>query len=81
MLVSTSRWRWLVLAHPIATAYVVVVTANHWWLDGIVAVAILVAGMAIVHRVTGLAGARRRDVLAARRGTLAPAEAPVEVSP
>ena len=50
VLVSTSRWRWLVLAHPIATAYVVVVTANHWWLDGIVAVAILVAGMAIVHR-------------------------------
>jgi hypothetical protein len=81
VLVSTSRWRWLVLAHPIATAYVVVVTANHWWLDGIVAVAILVAGMAIVQRLTGLAGARRRDILAARRRTLEPTEAPVEVSP
>jgi hypothetical protein len=42
---STSRWRWLVLAHPILTALVVVTTANHWWLDGIVAVAIL--GLAI----------------------------------
>ena len=44
VLVSTSRWRWLVLAHPIITIYVVVVTANHWWLDGIVAVAILLVG-------------------------------------
>ena len=44
---STSRWRWLVLAHPIATAAVVVVTANHWWLDGVVAVGLLGAAMAI----------------------------------
>ena len=35
--VSTSRWRWLVLAHPVLTSLVVVVTANHWWLDGVVA--------------------------------------------
>jgi hypothetical protein len=39
----TSRWRWLVLAHPILTITVVVVTANHWWMDGIVAALILVA--------------------------------------
>lgn len=38
---STSRWRWLVVAHPVLTCLAVVVTANHWWLDGIVAVAIL----------------------------------------
>jgi PAP2 superfamily len=43
--VSTSRWRWLVLAHPILTAVVVVVTANHWWLDGVVAVALLAAAV------------------------------------
>lgn len=59
VLVSTSRWRWLVLAHPVLTAYVVVVTANHWWLDGIVAVVILAVGMALVHRLSGLRGARR----------------------
>ncbi len=31
--VGTSRWRWLVIAHPVLTALVVVVTANHYWLD------------------------------------------------
>jgi hypothetical protein len=39
--VGTSRWRWLVLAHPVLTIFVVVATANHFWLDGIVAVALL----------------------------------------
>jgi hypothetical protein len=38
-----SRWRWLWLAHPAATLFVVVSTANHYWLDGIVAVALLAA--------------------------------------
>jgi hypothetical protein len=42
-----SRWRWLVLAHPALTCWAVVVTANHWWLDGIVAVAILAAAVAL----------------------------------
>jgi len=39
--VSTSRWRWLILAHPAVTIIVVVATANHFWLDGIVAAGIL----------------------------------------
>lgn len=57
--VSTSRWRWLVLAHPIATVSVVVVTANHWWLDGIVAVAIMVAAM-LAQRAVGVLALRYR---------------------
>ena len=36
---STSRWRWLIVAHPFLTILAVVATGNHWWLDGIVAVA------------------------------------------
>lgn len=32
-----SPWRWLVVAHPAATLLVVVVTGNHYWLDGAVA--------------------------------------------
>jgi hypothetical protein len=40
--VSPSRWRWLGPAHAVATVLVVVITGNHWWLDGIVATAILV---------------------------------------
>jgi PAP2 superfamily protein len=39
--VSRSRWRGLGPAHSVITIFVVVVTGNHWWLDGIVAVAIL----------------------------------------
>ena len=39
--VSTSRWRWLVMVHPAATLFAVVATANHWWLDGIVAAGLL----------------------------------------
>jgi PAP2 superfamily len=40
--ISTSRWRWLAVAHPVLTVFVVAATANHFWLDGVVAVAILV---------------------------------------
>jgi hypothetical protein len=43
--VSTSRWRWLVLAHPALTVFAVTVTAYHWLLDGIVATGLLVAGI------------------------------------
>jgi hypothetical protein len=42
-LVATSRtpWRWLWLAHPLITTLVVVGTANHYWLDAVVAVILL----------------------------------------
>ena len=40
---SRSRWRWLAVLYPVLTTLVVVVTANHYWLDGVVA-GILVAG-------------------------------------
>lgn len=39
--VSRSRWRWLAIAHPLVTGYAVVVTANHFWLDGAVAAALV----------------------------------------
>ncbi|HEV7205395.1 MAG TPA: phosphatase PAP2 family protein [Jatrophihabitans sp.] len=41
--VSPSRWRWAGPAHAVITILVVVATGNHWWLDGIVAVALLAA--------------------------------------
>jgi hypothetical protein len=46
--VSRSRWRWLIVAHPILTMLVVVVTANHFWLDGVAAAGLLVAAMLVV---------------------------------
>jgi len=38
---ARSNWRWLALLYPAMTTLAVVVTANHFWLDGIVAIAIL----------------------------------------
>jgi hypothetical protein len=43
--ISTSRRRWWVLAHPARTVLAVTVTANHFYLDGIVAVAIMLLAM------------------------------------
>jgi hypothetical protein len=44
---TRSRWRWLILVHTAVTVYVVVVTANHFWLDGVVAVALLGISLAV----------------------------------
>lgn len=42
LIVATrSRWRWLWLAHPLITVTAVVATAHHYWMDGLVACAIL----------------------------------------
>lgn len=38
---STSRWRWFGLLHGLLTVFVVVATANHYWLDAIAACALL----------------------------------------
>ena len=64
--VSTSRWRWLFLLHVVLTTLVVAATANHWWLDGIVAALLLWAGLALDTAV--------RARLARRRHALAPLE-------
>lgn len=42
--------RWLAVAHAVVTSYVVVVTGNHFWLDGIVAAAIAVASFGLRRR-------------------------------
>ena len=36
-----SRWRWLIVLHPIAMSVDVAVTANHWWADGLVSAGLL----------------------------------------
>ena len=43
---STSRWRWMYLSHLLITVLAVSATGNHWWLDGVAAIAIL--GLALV---------------------------------
>jgi PAP2 superfamily len=46
---TRSKWRWLILVHTALTLYVVVATANHFWLDGVVAIALL--GISLVVQV------------------------------
>lgn len=65
---SRSRWRWLVFAHLPVTMLVVSASGHHWWLDGIVAIALLVVGLrldtlvrrrrsrTVVHRLEQAAG-------------------------
>jgi PAP2 superfamily len=40
-------WRWLAVLYPVLTMTVVVVTANHYWLDGIVAGLLVAAALAV----------------------------------
>jgi len=55
---STSRWRWLFLLHVVITVLVVSASGHHWWLDGIVAVALLGVALAIDSGVRRAVGAR-----------------------
>lgn len=54
--IGTGPWRWVGAGHAVVTVLVVVATANHFWADGIVAVAVLVlcavAEAAILRAVT-----------------------------
>ena len=77
--VSRSPWRWLILLHPLVTVAVVIVTANHYWADRLVAVWLLLLAYAAQYawqraRARAVPGGRvhpsldeRRDVPAAHR--------------
>ena len=47
---STSRWRWIFMAHLVLTVYAVTATGNHWWLDSIAAVVLLIFAIRIDDR-------------------------------
>lgn len=58
LIVATrSRWRWLWLLHPALTLFVIVGTANHYWLDAIVVSALLAVAFAAL-RLPSVTGAR-----------------------
>ncbi len=48
--ISKHRLRYLILIHPLVTFSVVVVTANHYWSDGFVAAALVLALWALFRR-------------------------------
>jgi hypothetical protein len=45
---TVSRGRWIAVAHAVMTWIVVIATANHFWLDGLVAVALLLVALLMV---------------------------------
>jgi len=60
---GSGRWRWWVVVHPVVTIVAVVATANHFWLDGIVAVALIgVAYLVLAAADALVARIRRRRV-------------------
>jgi hypothetical protein len=64
--VARSRWRWLALLYPVLTSIAVVVTANHFWLDGVVAgiiLALVFAAQAAARRLfaAGTAGSVQQE--------------------
>ncbi len=63
---ARSRWRWLAVGYPVLTTLAVVVTANHFWLDGVVAGAILAVVLAVQAAVRQRRGSQRTTVLRGR---------------
>jgi len=49
--VSRSRWRWLVVLHPIVTTAAVIVTGYHFWLDAVVAYVLVAVAVVVVGRI------------------------------
>lgn len=47
IVVARTRWRWLALAYPLVTLWVVVVTGNHFIIDGAVAILLLAAAAGV----------------------------------
>ncbi|MGW2430250.1 phosphatase PAP2 family protein [Streptomyces sp. NPDC001640] len=68
---TRSRWRWLWLLHPLLTLVVIVGTANHYWLDAVVAAVLLCIALNMVHAPSptsrGTTGAVPRPVPAPQR--------------
>jgi hypothetical protein len=66
--VLRSRWRWLALAHPIITTIVVVVTGNHYWLDGVIGIIVAALAFEFERRVRVVLTRWRRKPIPATSG-------------
>jgi hypothetical protein len=63
---SPSKFRWLAILHGAVTFFVVVATANHYWMDGIVAIGLLVIAYWIAKGVDAV----KARILNSEAGTL-----------
>ena len=53
-----SRWRWLIVLHPLLMAMSIIATGNHWWIDAAAAAAIIVGAVALYRVIKLWAGDR-----------------------
>jgi hypothetical protein len=65
---TRSRWRWIVVAHPVLTLLAIIVTANHYWIDAFVALMIFATCVTLTLWRNGLTERRSRAVDLALRG-------------
>ena len=65
---SKSKWRWVVVAHPILTLLAIIITANHYWVDAFVALMIFAACMTLTLWRDSLVDQRTRRVHLAQLG-------------
>jgi len=79
--VSRSRWRWLALAYPVLTLLAVVVTANHYWLDGVAAALLLALALIVQRAGRAVAAAWRAGARARADRRPVPASNPVPDPP
>jgi hypothetical protein len=49
-----SAWRWLFVGHFVVVFYVVVATANHWWMDGVVGLAVFAVVFAALKAISAV---------------------------
>ncbi|MEU1073451.1 MULTISPECIES: phosphatase PAP2 family protein [unclassified Streptomyces] len=73
---TRGRWRLLWLLHPVLTLLVIVGTANHYWLDALVATALLGAALYLVPRPAPVRTGRTLAVRVRRAPAPRPAVAP-----
>ncbi len=57
--VLNSRWRWLVVVHPVLMTLAIIATANHWWIDAAAAALLVIAGIALWRVLTAAIGDRQ----------------------
>ncbi len=55
ILVAAPAWRWVFVTHFLLVSYVVVATANHWWLDGVVGLAVFAVVLGLLSSLSVLA--------------------------
>jgi hypothetical protein len=54
-----SRWRWLIVLHPLLMAMSIIATGNHWWIDAAAAAVIIIGSVALYRMLKLWAGDRR----------------------